>query len=55
MAGVDILRTPDGPKVIEVNSSPGLQGIGSVSKFNLGEVIISHIEKKVVTSTRPKR
>ena len=54
MAGVDILRTPDGPKVIEVNSSPGLQGIGSVSKLNLGEVIISHIEKKVVTSTRPK-
>ena len=54
MAGVDILRTPDGPKVIEVNSSPGLQGIGSVSNLNLGEVIISHIEKKVVTSTRPK-
>ena len=47
MAGVDILRTSDGPKVIEVNSSPGLKGIGAVSKLNLGEIIISHLEKKL--------
>jgi len=55
MAGVDILRTPDGPKVIEVNSSPGLKGIGAVSKLNLGEIIISHLEKNVVTLPIPKK
>ena len=55
MAGVDILRTSDGPKVIEVNSSPGLKGIGAVSKLNLGEIIISYLEKKVVTLTMPKK
>jgi ribosomal protein S6--L-glutamate ligase len=55
MAGVDILRTSDGPKVIEVNSSPGLKGIGAVSKLNLGEIIISHLEKNVVTLPIPKK
>jgi len=27
IAGVDILRSSEGPKVLEVNSSPGLQGL----------------------------
>jgi ribosomal protein S6--L-glutamate ligase len=27
VAGVDLLQTKDGPKVLEVNSSPGLEGI----------------------------
>ena len=29
VAGVDLLQTKDGPKVLEVNSSPGLEGIES--------------------------
>lgn len=45
MAGVDILRSDDGPKVLEVNSSPGLQGIEEATKKDVAGMIIEHIEK----------
>jgi len=45
MAGVDILRGNDGPKVLEVNSSPGLQGIEQVTGKDIAEMIIEHVEK----------
>ena len=32
LAGVDLLRSENGPKVLEVNSSPGLEGIETVTK-----------------------
>ena len=35
MAGVDLLRSADGPKVLEVNSSPGLEGIEKATGKNL--------------------
>ena len=47
MAGVDLLRASDGPKVLEVNSSPGLEGIEKSSRKNVAEIIMSEIEKKV--------
>lgn len=47
VAGVDILRAHDGPKVIEVNASPGLQGIETTSKKDLADLIIRHLERKV--------
>ena len=46
IAGVDIIRTATGPKVLEVNSSPGLEGIESVSKKDIANLIINYIEKK---------
>lgn len=40
VAGVDMLETADGPKVMEVNSSPGIEGIESVTGLNVaGQVI----------------
>ncbi|WP_353474107.1 30S ribosomal protein S6--L-glutamate ligase [Salipiger sp. H15] len=47
VAGVDLLRGSDGPKVLEVNSSPGLEGIESVSGKDIAGLIIEHIEAKV--------
>ncbi len=45
-AGVDLLRGEDGPKVLEVNSSPGLEGIESVTGRNIAERLIQDIEKR---------
>lgn len=45
LAGVDILRSAHGPLVIEVNSSPGLEGIESASGIDVAGKIIEFIEK----------
>ncbi len=47
MAGVDLLRSEDGPKVLEVNSSPGLEGIEKASRKNVAGLLYDEIEKKV--------
>lgn len=47
IAGVDILRTKDGPKVIEVNSNPGLEGIGKATGINMAEKVVMFIEHRV--------
>jgi ribosomal protein S6--L-glutamate ligase len=44
---VDILRATDGPKVIEVNASPGLQGIERASGRDIAALIIRHVERRV--------
>jgi ribosomal protein S6--L-glutamate ligase len=46
VAGVDLLRSNSGPKVLEVNSSPGLQGIESVSNKDIADLIVQHIERR---------
>jgi ribosomal protein S6--L-glutamate ligase len=48
VAGVDLLQSKRGPLVIEVNSSPGLQGIEEVSGVNVASEIISYIEERIV-------
>ncbi|RDV29118.1 30S ribosomal protein S6--L-glutamate ligase [Alteromonas aestuariivivens] len=45
LAGVDILRSAHGPLVIEVNSSPGLEGIENATGIDVAGKIISYIEK----------
>ena len=45
VSGVDILRTNHGPVVIEVNSSPGLEGIESVTGRDIASLIIQFLEK----------
>ncbi|MDX1738341.1 MAG: 30S ribosomal protein S6--L-glutamate ligase, partial [Alphaproteobacteria bacterium] len=45
IAGVDLLRSESGPKVLEVNSSPGLEGIEKVNKKDIAGLIIEHIER----------
>ncbi|MDX9875658.1 MAG: 30S ribosomal protein S6--L-glutamate ligase [Spongiibacteraceae bacterium] len=45
VAGVDILRSKRGPLVIEVNSSPGLEGIEKVSGKDIAGKIITFVEQ----------
>ena len=45
VAGVDILRSNHGPVVMEVNSSPGLQGIELATGKDIAGLIIEFIEK----------
>ncbi|WP_018983824.1 30S ribosomal protein S6--L-glutamate ligase [Salinimonas chungwhensis] len=55
--GVDILRANSGPVVMEVNSSPGLQGIETSTSKNVAGMIIEFIEKNATphkTKTRGK-
>lgn len=47
IAGVDIIRAKDGPKVLEVNASPGLEGIEGSTEKNIAGQIIQFIEKQV--------
>jgi len=46
LAGVDLLRSEHGPKVLEVNSSPGLEGIEKTTGKDIAELVIEHIEKR---------
>ncbi|AVO52741.1 SSU ribosomal protein S6P modification protein [Ectopseudomonas oleovorans] len=45
VAGVDILRSNHGPLVMEVNSSPGLEGIEVTTGKDVAGMIIEHLEK----------
>ena len=47
LAGVDLLRSEGGPKVLEVNSSPGLEGIEKASGKNIAGLLYDHIETHV--------
>jgi len=45
IAGVDMLQSNRGPLVMEVNSSPGLQGIESVTGVDIAGKIIEYVER----------
>ncbi len=51
VCGVDLLRSDNGPLVMEVNSSPGLQGIEKATSKDVAGMIIEFIEK----NAKPKR
>jgi len=51
VAGVDIIRSNKGPLLLEVNSSPGLEGIESITGKNIDNEIIISIEKKLKLSS----
>jgi ribosomal protein S6--L-glutamate ligase len=51
VCGVDLLRSNHGPVVMEVNSSPGLEGIEAASKKDVAGSIIGHLEKRVLETT----
>ncbi len=48
IAGVDLLRSHHGPVVMEVNSSPGLEGIEKATGVNVAGKIIDFVAKKAV-------
>ena len=57
VAGVDLLRSNRGPLVMEVNSSPGLEGIETASGKDVAGIIIENLEKHAKpgrTATRGK-
>jgi len=54
VAGVDILRAHRGPLVMEVNASPGLEGIETSSGLNIAALMIQWIEQQAIPGLRPK-
>ncbi len=55
IAGVDLMESHSGPMVIEVNSSPGFEGIEKATGLNIAGAIIRHIKKTAPGKTaRPK-
>lgn len=49
VAGVDMLRSSRGPLIMEINSSPGLEGIERVSGKNIAGMMIEFIENNTQT------
>ncbi|MEM6275970.1 MAG: 30S ribosomal protein S6--L-glutamate ligase [Pseudomonadota bacterium] len=47
IAGVDLLRGAEGPKLLEVNSSPGLEGIEKSTGKNIAGLLFDEIETRV--------
>ena len=47
VAGVDMLESDSGPLVMEVNSSPGLQGIETATRLDVAGAMIDHIADRV--------
>ncbi len=57
VAGVDLLRSERGALVMEVNSSPGLEGIETATKKDIADYIIRFVEENAApnrTRTRGK-
>lgn len=48
IAGVDMLISNSGPMVLEVNASPGLEGIEGVTKIDIASKIIEFVENNVM-------
>lgn len=47
IAGVDLLQSKSGPMIMEVNSSPGLEGIETSTGKNIAASIIKYVERSV--------
>ncbi len=50
VAGVDLLRSQRGPLVLEVNASPGLEGIEAATGVDVAASVIRHIEAQATPS-----
>jgi ribosomal protein S6--L-glutamate ligase len=47
VAGIDLIRSAKGPLLLEVNSSPGLEGIESATGMDIAAMMITAIEKRL--------
>jgi len=54
IAGVDMLQSKKGPMVLEVNSSPGLEGIEKSTGIDIASKIVEYVEESVTKKRRPK-
>jgi len=55
--GVDLLRSSDGPQVMEVNSSPGIEGVEKATGKDVASMVIQYIERNAkpgATKTKGK-
>jgi len=52
VAGVDMIESKDGPMVMEVNSSPGLEGIQKTTGIDVATAIIEQIERELSPAGR---
>lgn len=52
VAGVDLIRSNHGPLLLEVNSSPGLQGIETATNEDIASMMIAAIEKRLLNRVR---
>ena len=43
VAGVDLIRSRRGPLVMEVNSTPGLEGIEAASGIDIAGAVVEHL------------
>lgn len=55
IAGVDMLRSDRGPLVIEVNSSPGLEGIEKTTEIDIAGKIVAFIENNIDKTDHSKK
>ena len=54
VAGVDLIESNQGPMVMEVNSSPGLEGIQKSTGVDVAEAIIEHLERELPSRPAPE-
>jgi len=54
VAGVDLIRSQRGPLVLEVNSSPGLEGIEIVTGVDVAGAVIEHVEARAAAAQRSR-
>jgi ribosomal protein S6--L-glutamate ligase len=55
VAGVDLLRSHRGPLVLEVNSSPGLEGIEAATGVDIAGVMVEHVQKSIVCKVKVQK
>ncbi len=55
VAGVDLIRSKRGPLVLEVNSSPGLEGIEQSTGVDIAGRIIDHVAALAAAQQQPRR
>jgi ribosomal protein S6--L-glutamate ligase len=48
VAGVDMLEGRNGPKILEINSSPGLEGVERASGIDVASAVVAHAERYAV-------
>jgi ribosomal protein S6--L-glutamate ligase len=53
VAGVDMIESDEGPMVMEVNSSPGLEGIQKTTEVDVAGAVIELIEREVMPVPNP--
>ena len=55
IAGVDLIRSSRGPLVLEVNSSPGLEGVEKATEKDIAGRIIKFLEKQQEAKSAPRQ